>query len=93
VDSTAFHNNPNPWYTLVDMTARDTLLSMVRLKTTQDVSTVMQGFAVQINNAQAVAVSGTSWKVGNSNLVAQVGFDAKVRSRAASAPREPPVGL
>jgi hypothetical protein len=77
VDSTAFHNNPNPWYTLVDMTARDTLLSMVRLKTTQDVSTVMQGFAVQINNAQAVAVSGTSWKVGNSNLVAQVGFDAR----------------
>jgi hypothetical protein len=79
VDSTAFHNNPNPWYTLVDLTAHDTLVNMARLKTTQDVTTVMQGFAVQINNAQTVGINAdsTRWRVGNSNLVTQVGFDSR----------------
>ena len=77
VDSTAFHNNPNPYYTLVDQTAKDTLLNMVRLKTAQDVTTVMTGFAVQINNAQSVAINtdSTGWRVGNSNLVRLVGFN------------------
>lgn len=79
VDSTAFHTNPNPWYTLVDLTARDTLLNMVRLKTKQDVTAVMQGFAVQINNSQTVAINtdSTRWTVGKSNLVTQVGFDSR----------------
>jgi hypothetical protein len=79
VDSTVFHTNPNPWYTLVDLTARDTLVKMTRLKTAQDVTTVMQGFAVQINNAQFVAVrtDSTRWTVGNSNLKTQVGFDSR----------------
>ncbi|HTY57598.1 MAG TPA: hypothetical protein VMF59_02230, partial [Bacteroidota bacterium] len=76
-DSTAFHNNPNPYYTLVDVSAKDTLLNMVRLKTSQDVTTVMQGFDVQINNAQTVAINpdSTGWKIGKSNLVAQAGFN------------------
>ena len=77
VDSTAFHNNPNPWYTLVDLTASDTILSMVRLKTSQDVTTMIHGFAVQINNAQTISVDSTRWKVGSSNLVTQVGFDSR----------------
>ena len=77
VDSTAFHNNPNPYYTLVDLTGKDTLLNMVKVKTAQDVTTVMQGFAVQINNAQGVAVNSFTWKVGNSNIVGQVGFDSR----------------
>jgi hypothetical protein len=79
VDSTAFHNNPNPWYTLLDLTAHDTLLNMVRLKTAQDVTTVMQGFAVQINNSQTVGINvdSTRWTVGKSNLVTQVGFDSR----------------
>jgi hypothetical protein len=80
VDSSAFHNNPNPWYTLVDLTAHDTLLNTVRLKTSLDVTTVMHGFAVQINNAQTVAVNPDSsrWRIGNSNLVTQVGFNTGV---------------
>jgi hypothetical protein len=79
VDSTAFHDNPNPWYTLVDVTAHDTLVPMARLRTSQDVTTVMQGFAVQINNAQTVGINAdsTRWKVGHSNLVTQVGFDSR----------------
>ena len=79
VDSTVFHDNPSPWYTLVDLTARDSLVKMARLKTTQDVTTVMQGFALQINNAQTVAVrrDSTRWAVGNSNLKTQVGFDSR----------------
>ena len=77
VDSTAFHDNPNPWYTLVDVTRHDTLVNMARLKTSQDVTTVMQGFAVQINNAQTVGIrtDSTGWRVGKSNLVALVGFN------------------
>ncbi|HUI11355.1 MAG TPA: hypothetical protein VL221_13575 [Bacteroidota bacterium] len=79
VDSTVFHTNPNPWYTLVDVGAGDTLLNMVRMKTAQDVTTVMAGFAVQINNAQTVGVNtdATRWKIGKSNLVTQVGFDSR----------------
>jgi hypothetical protein len=79
VDSTAFHDNPNPWYNVVDLTAHDTLISMARLKTSQDVTTVMQGFAVQINNAQTVAINAdsTRWRVGQSNLKTQVGFDPR----------------
>ncbi len=79
VDSTAFHDNPNPWFTLVDLTAADTLLKMVRLKTNQDVTTVMQGFALQINNAQTVAINtdSTRWSVGKPTLVAQAGFDSR----------------
>ncbi len=79
VDSTAFHTNPNPWYTLVDLTAHDTLASMVRLKTPQYVTTVMQGFSVQINNAQTVGINNdsTRWWVGKSNLVDSVGFDSR----------------
>jgi hypothetical protein len=82
VDSTAFHTNPNPWYTLVDLTAHDTLVSMARLKTAQDVTTVMQGFAVQINNAQTVGINtdSTKWVVGNSNLVTQVGFSSDINA-------------
>jgi hypothetical protein len=50
---------------------------MARMKTAQDVTTVMQGFAVQINNAQTVAINpdSTGWRVGKSNLVTQVGFN------------------
>lgn len=82
VDSTAFHDNPNPWYTIVDLTARDTLVNMARLKTSQDVTTVMQGFAVQINNAQIVAIKpdSTGWRVGKSNLVTQVGFNTSANA-------------
>jgi len=95
VDSTVFHTNPNPWYTLVDMTAKDTLLKMVRLKTTQDVTTVMQGFAVQINNAQTVGINtdSTRWKIGQSNLVTQVGFDSRYANAFLSRRVKPPRGF
>ena len=79
VDSTAFHINPNPWYTLLDVTAGDTLVNMARLQTSQDVTTVREGFAVQISNAQSVSVNtdSTRWRIGKSNLVTQVGFDSR----------------
>jgi len=78
-DSTAFHNNPNPWYRLIDKTAGDTLVALTRLKSTQVQTSVIRGFVANITNDPLVDIDrpNTTWTTGNSNYVAQVGFDSR----------------
>jgi hypothetical protein len=79
VDSTAFHTNSYPWYRLVDKTSRDTLVSLTRLLSTQVQSPVIRGFVASISNDPDVIIdqAKTGWTLGNSNYVAQAGFDSR----------------
>jgi hypothetical protein len=78
-DSTAFHDNPNPWYRLVDKTSKDTVVKLTRLQTTQVQTPVVRGFVAGINNDPIVAINTgqTGWVTGRSNLVSTVGFDSR----------------
>lgn len=79
VDSTAFHDNPNPFYRIIDVTARDTLIRLTRLKSQQEQTPVIHGLTVDITNDPNVIIDQgkTTWKTGNSNYVVQVGFDSR----------------
>lgn len=79
VDSTAFHDNPNPWYRLIDLTVRDTLLGLSQLVATTEVTHVLEGFTASITNDQIVSINTdqTKWEIGSSNYIAQVGFDSR----------------
>ncbi|MGA9117887.1 MAG: hypothetical protein WB699_00850, partial [Bacteroidota bacterium] len=78
VDSAAFHDNPNPYYRLVDQTTRDTLIPLTKLSGAQVVSPVLRGFNVVVNNDQYVTINQqkSGWVKGNSNYIAEVGFDS-----------------
>lgn len=78
-DSSAFHDNPNPYYRLIDISTRDTLIALTRLKGSQEVSPVLRGFNIIMNNDQSVTIDRqkTGWVKGNSNYVVQVGFDSR----------------
>lgn len=78
-DSTAFHDNPNPWYRLVDLTSHDTIVALTRLQTTQVQTPVIHGFVANVANDPYVSIDNTltGWVNGNSNYVAQVGFDSR----------------
>jgi len=78
-DSTAFHNNANPWFQLLNVTTNDTAIQKTRLLTTQVQTPVIRGFVGNIVNDPLVVVdpSETGWISGNSNYVAQVGFDSR----------------
>jgi hypothetical protein len=78
-DSTAFHDNANPWYRLIDKTRSDTIVALTRLLTAQVQTPVVRGYVANINNDPVVSVNTgqTGWKTGSSNLVAQVGFDSR----------------
>ncbi len=79
VDSTAFHTNARPYYRLLDVTSRDTLIPLTRMKSQQEVTSIIHGFAININNDTTVSIDlqKTGWKRGNSNYVVQVGFDSR----------------
>ena len=79
VDSSAFHDNPNPYYRLLDATAGDTLVPLARLAGAHVVTQVMSGFNVSVGNDQFVTIDQqhTGWVKGNSNYVVQVGFDPR----------------
>ena len=78
-DSTAFHDNPNPWYQLIDKTLSDTVIKQTKLLTAQQQSPIVHGFVLNISNDQNVVVdpSNTKWEKGNSNFVVLVGFDSR----------------
>jgi hypothetical protein len=78
-DYTAFHNNPNPYYRMIDKTTGDTLIQSTQLLTSQVQTSVTDGFAVNINNDQTVQVDGekSGWVKGNSNYVVRLGFDSR----------------
>jgi hypothetical protein len=78
-DSTAFHDNPAPYYTIVDRTSGDTVLPLTQMQSVELQTPVLDGFAVRIVNDPTVVIDAakTKWLVGNSNYVVQVGFDSR----------------
>ncbi len=78
-DFTAFHDNPKPWYRLIDKTVRDTVITLTQLKTDQEQTSVIRGVALNIANDPTVVIDRpkTGWKKGNSNYVVQTGFDSR----------------
>ncbi len=79
VDSSAFHNNPFPAYRVLDVTSRDTVIALTRLKSQNEQTRVINGLAISIANDPVVTIdqNKTGWKTGNSNYVVQVGFDSR----------------
>jgi hypothetical protein len=78
-DSSAFHDNPTPWFWLFDKTSPDTVIKLTQLLTAQQQSAIIRGMALNLTNDQMVAIDGpnTKWEKGNSNLVVQIGFDSR----------------
>src|SRR5207245_435451 len=78
-DFSAFHDNPKPWYRLINKTSGDTVISLRQLKSDQEQTAVVHGFVVNINNDPLVSIDRdkTGWATGKSNYVVQVGFDSR----------------
>jgi hypothetical protein len=78
-DFTPFHNNPNPFYQLIDKTSGDTVIPSTQLQTAQVQSSVIAGFAVNINNDQNVEIDAekSGWVNKHSNYVVRLGFDSR----------------
>jgi hypothetical protein len=76
-DFTAFHNDPNPLYALVDATSGDTLIKPTRMPSTKVVTPVVNGFSLTIQNDPTVQVDRTNskWTTGNSNAIVEAGFN------------------
>ncbi|HUL43674.1 MAG TPA: hypothetical protein VLY03_04900 [Bacteroidota bacterium] len=78
-DSTAFHNNPDPYYQLVDLTNGDTVIPLRQIRAIPEVTPVTAGYAVNITNDSIVAIDQdkSGWIKGNSNVIVQIGFDSR----------------
>ncbi|MFC2134710.1 hypothetical protein ACFLTH_08850 [Bacteroidota bacterium] len=72
-----FHNDPAPYYRLIDYTVGDTLIDLTRFNGPLMQTGVIDGFTVEVTNDTAIAVDSenTRWIEGNSNFIVQVGFD------------------
>ena len=75
----AFHNDPNPSYRLIDYSENDTLLDLVVLRSEDDETIVLDGFAIRIENDATVFIdnANTGWIRGQSNYLVRVGFDSR----------------
>jgi hypothetical protein len=84
VDSSDYHNNPRPYYQLIDYTGNDTLVGLTRLQGTNEATEVLDGFAVDIKNDTSVIIDRerTGWISGSSNYIMQVGFSDKYPANA-----------
>ena len=78
-DSTAFHDNPNPWYQLIDKTSVDTVVKLTQLLTALQQSPIVSGIVLNVTNSQNVAIdpANTKWEQGSSNYVVLTGFDSR----------------
>src|ERR1051325_5486811 len=78
-DSSAFHNNTEPYYGIVDKAGGDTLVPLTKLITSPQQTPFVQGMAINIANDSLVQIdhSKTGWVNGNSNYVVQIGFDSR----------------
>ncbi len=83
-DSSAYHNNPRPYYQLIDYTDNDTLVHPSRMKGSEEATKVLNGFAVDIINDTSVTIdrNRTDWISGSSNYIMQVGFSDKYPANA-----------
>lgn len=78
-DFTPFHNNPKPSYRLVDYSLGDTLLQLTQLKSDEEQTPVLHGFAIDIKNDGSVFIdnANTGWRKGDCNYIVRVGFDSR----------------
>ena len=60
VDSTAFHTNPAPAYQLIDQTDGDTVIHLTKITGHPEVTPVLQGFSITIDNDPLVAIDSQS---------------------------------
>lgn len=81
-NNSAFHNEPNPSYRLIDYTFNDTLIFLTKLGGDEEETSVINGFVVNIKNHQNVVVdvNKTGWQIGSTNNVVEVGFDSRYAS-------------
>ena len=81
-DSTKYHNNSHPYYSLIDYTEGDTLISLKQIQEAEDQTRITDGFSMDILSDLNVGVDGdeTGWKEGNSNYIIQVGFDSRYQA-------------
>jgi hypothetical protein len=81
-NESAFNDNPDPSYQLLDATMGDTLIDWLVLANAEEQTSVVEGFAVDIRNDQDVQIDAakTGWETGSSNYVTAVGFDSRYES-------------
>ncbi len=75
----AFHNDPNPSYRLLDYTEMDTLIKSTLLLGNDEQTIAVDGFSINIKNDPSTVVdySKTGWKEGGgTTYIDQVGFNA-----------------
>jgi len=82
----AFHDDPNPLYRLIDYSAGDTLIPPQVMDGPEAQTSVYDGFSIDIFNDNQVVIDQekTGWVSGNSTYIAQVGFDSRFASAYAA---------
>lgn len=77
--SNPFHNDPYPYYSIIDYSANDTIVPFTRFTSKVIQTPVKNGFNVTISNDTSVQVDmlNTGWVTGNSNYIVDVGFDSR----------------
>ncbi|MGE5810565.1 MAG: hypothetical protein ACM339_03630, partial [Ignavibacteria bacterium] len=83
-DSSSYHNNPRPYYQLIDYSENDTLIKLNRLKGSNESTQVLDGFSADITNDTLVTIDPgrTNWITGSSNYIMQVGFSDRYPANA-----------
>jgi hypothetical protein len=78
-DSTNYHNNSHPYYSLIDYTEQDTLINLKQVQSENDQTPVLDGISLSLQSDLDVIIDleQAGWKVGNSNYIVQVGFDSR----------------
>ncbi len=79
LDNSKFHNDPNPFYEVINYADNDTLIPFTQFNNNQVQTKVIDGFSIGLSNDTLVSIdqSKTGWGKGNSNYVVQVGFDSR----------------
>ncbi len=78
-NSSKYFNSADVTYNLIDYSENDTLIKNALLKNEFTETTLNDGFALEIINDKEVLINSelTGWKTGNSNYIAQTGFDPR----------------
>ncbi|MGE5679407.1 MAG: hypothetical protein ACM34K_00870 [Bacillota bacterium] len=78
-DFSRYHNNPHPYFRLINTTTSDTVVKLTQIKGGTERTLVTQGFSTGITNDTMVTIdrSKSGWIKGNSNYVVTMGFDPR----------------
>lgn len=81
-DFRAYHNNPKPFYRLVDLTENDTLINLTQFVGSEVETKLIDGLSLVMNNDTTVVLDyeNSGWIDGNSNYLPPVGFDSRFAS-------------